>query len=394
MNNRPITARVKSGMFKTKEPLLNVGPAGVDGNNQTRSMPSPSKMKGYAMKSSPFKQNAADKALEKTNTNYETYRDGKVILGNETKVESAGDIVRKEITKTGYKDPVTTPEGDAAYAALDQAGKDAQDKAYRDRKDNQIEMGTGEFEEVQGPSTSKTKKNEIVAKIARTGEVQTAYESRNNLRRGTQVNRKTKKAEIKNARSKAKGGGYYKTSAPDKDGKTTREFVTAKANKGIKETRKEARETNRASRKSDREDRKEEGLEGKLNRTQRKIDRKDRRKEKKATIDKAKTIKRGFKDDKSDIKAKQNERNIQLGKSESRNAQIQSTQGKSGFSKGNRALVQDEVNLQQGERSIAAQEKAVDTSEKTEKNVAASGKMKSSGFFKKKSPMKMNYFKK
>lgn len=380
-------------MFKTKEPLLNVGPAGVDGNNKTRSMPSPSKMKGYAMKSSPFKQNAADKALEKTNTNYETYRDGKVILGNETKVESAGDIVRKEITKTGYKDPVTTPEGDAAYAALDQAGKDAQDKAYRDRKDNQIEMGTGEFEEVQGPSTSKTKKNEIVAKIARTGEVQTAYESRNNLRRGTQVNRKTKKAEIKNARSKAKGGGYYKTSALDKDGKTTREFVTAKANKGIKETRKEARKTNKESRKEDREFRKKY-LKGKQKRVQAREDREKRKATKKTTIDKAKTIKRGFKDDKSDIKAKQNERNIQLGKSESRNAQIQSTQGKSGFSKGNRALVQDEVNLQQGERSIAAQEKAVDTSKKTEKDVAASGKMKSPGFFKKKSPMKMNYFKK
>lgn len=393
MNNTPITARVKSGMFKTKEPLLNVGPAGVDGNNKTRSMPSPSKMKGYAMKSSPFKQNAADKALEKTNTNYETYRDGKVILGNETKVESAGDIVRKEITKTGYKDPVTTPEGDAAYAALDQAGKDAQDKAYRDRKDNQIEMGTGEFEEVQGPSTSKTKKNEIVAKIARTGEVQTAYESRNNLRRGTQVNRKTKKAEIKNARSKAKGGGYYKTSALDKDGKTTREFVTAKANKGIKETRKEARKTNKESRKEDREFRKKY-LKGKQKRVQAREDREKRKATKKTTIDKAKTIKRGFKDDKSDIKAKQNERNIQLGKSESRNAQIQSTQGKSGFSKGNRALVQDEVNLQQGERSIAAQEKAVDTSKKTEKDVAASGKMKSPGFFKKKSPMKMNYFKK
>ena len=61
MNNKPITARVKSGMFKTKEPLLNVGPAGVDGNNKTRTMPSPSKMKGYAMKSSPFKQDGQAK---------------------------------------------------------------------------------------------------------------------------------------------------------------------------------------------------------------------------------------------------------------------------------------------------------------------------------------------
>ena len=61
MKNTPITARVKSGMFKTKEPLLNVGPAGVDGNNKTRTMPSPSKMKGYSMKSSPFKQESQAK---------------------------------------------------------------------------------------------------------------------------------------------------------------------------------------------------------------------------------------------------------------------------------------------------------------------------------------------
>ena len=66
-------------MFKTKEPLLNVGPAGVDGNNKTRAMPSPSKMKGYAMKSSPFKHlaetgdtNAADKALRNSRKRYST----------------------------------------------------------------------------------------------------------------------------------------------------------------------------------------------------------------------------------------------------------------------------------------------------------------------------------
>ena len=69
MNNRPITSRVKSGMFKTKEPLLNVGPAGVDGNNKTRTMPSPSKMKGYAMKSSPFKQQVVYEVTKRWNLN-------------------------------------------------------------------------------------------------------------------------------------------------------------------------------------------------------------------------------------------------------------------------------------------------------------------------------------
>ena len=43
MANQPITSRVKQGLFKTKEPLLNVGPAGVDGNNKTANVPSPAK---------------------------------------------------------------------------------------------------------------------------------------------------------------------------------------------------------------------------------------------------------------------------------------------------------------------------------------------------------------
>ena len=65
--NIPITARVESGLFNQKkgvrEPLLNVGPAGVHGNNQTRDIPSPSKLRGYSMKkktASPLKQQLAE----------------------------------------------------------------------------------------------------------------------------------------------------------------------------------------------------------------------------------------------------------------------------------------------------------------------------------------------
>lgn len=48
-NNTPITARVNKGLFgkkslSTTEPLLNVGAAGVSGNNQTRDIPSPTKI--------------------------------------------------------------------------------------------------------------------------------------------------------------------------------------------------------------------------------------------------------------------------------------------------------------------------------------------------------------
>ena len=80
--NTPITARVSTGLFNKKkgvsEPLLNVGKAGVHGNNQTRDIPSPSKMKGYAMKSSPFKQKMID---------------GKPV---EVKIKSAGQRIIEE----------------------------------------------------------------------------------------------------------------------------------------------------------------------------------------------------------------------------------------------------------------------------------------------------------
>ena len=57
--NTPITARINTGLFNqkkgVKEPLLDVGPAGVYGDNQTKDIPSPSKKRGYA-KRSPLKQ--------------------------------------------------------------------------------------------------------------------------------------------------------------------------------------------------------------------------------------------------------------------------------------------------------------------------------------------------
>ena len=376
MNNKPITARVKSGMFKTKEPLLNVGPAGVDGNNKTRTMPSPSKMKGYSMKSSPFKQevNAADKALE-TQDSYEQYKDGKVILGNKTKVIKPGAVsTGEEIMKTEIRKPITTAEGNAAYEALSQAERDAQDKRYKDRKENQIQVGTGTFKPgTQEPPTEVETDNQVVAKIARTGQTQQAYESRNNIRRGIQANRKVKKGDIKNARSKAKGGGYYKDGG---------EFVKASDNKGVGETRKEARVANRAQKKQDKELLK--GMEsGKDKRAIRKKQNESRKNTKKKAIQKAKDKVRGFKDEKSDAKARQNKRNQDLATTEARNAQLQSNQGKSGFSTGNRDIVQDEVNLQQGERPLEKQQAST-----------APTTMKNPGFFKKKSPMKMNYFKK
>jgi hypothetical protein len=134
--NTPITARVNAGLFNQKkgvtEPLLGVGPAGVYGDNQTRDIPSPSKLKGYPQRS-PLKQKLSkEKPIQ-------------AVLGS----ESAGSqIVKKgkEKTKRTYKKPTRTPEGDAAYAALTPEQRKAQDDRYRKRKKNQIDTPTGEFE--------------------------------------------------------------------------------------------------------------------------------------------------------------------------------------------------------------------------------------------------------
>jgi hypothetical protein len=202
MKNTPITARVKSGMFKTREPLLNVGPAGVDGNNKTRTMPSPSKMKGYSMKSSPFKElTEAEKSAETENK--KTLQTGKDNSGvssqSTTTVTSAGDIVKgKEITKTGIKKPTTTAEGDAAYAALTPEQRKAQDDRYRARKENQIQVKTGTFEpDTVGPD-KETKVNTNTDLYRKsTGKAQSAYDRRNNLRANTRANRGVNKNERK-----------------------------------------------------------------------------------------------------------------------------------------------------------------------------------------------------
>jgi len=219
MKNTPITARVKSGMFKTKEPLLNVGPAGVDGNNKTRTMPSPSKMKGYTMKSSPFKQNAADDALDpKTkNKDTESYKDGQVILGNESTVESAGDIIKgKEIMKKVKGDKVErlavpgTPEYDRWKAAVD-ADPSIEDR-YKDR-----EVPTGTFEpDTKGDPVKVTTKKNVVLKEATKGDAQRAVDRRNNIRSSKVTSRQKKRQTIKSGRLTDKLAGIDKAKNPGK----------------------------------------------------------------------------------------------------------------------------------------------------------------------------------
>jgi hypothetical protein len=392
MNNRPITSRVKSGMFKTKEPLLNVGPAGVDGNNKTRTMPSPSKMKGYAMKSSPFKQ-----ANQPT---YRTDKDGKLQVVLETQETTPGNAGTNGSTTYKSRSIENAKGGDQATDLkkyMEGLYKKFGDDVTTDELIKRKFIGEGGRDAYDGitgnknkgvatvtPSTdgteAETKEYEQVADPMRkvTGEASTAYESRNNLRKGIQANRKVKKGDIKNARSKAKGGAYYKA-----DGT----FVGASENKGVKETRKEARIANRAQKKEDKKDLK--GMEsGKEKRTLRKQMNKDRKNTKKKAIQNAKDKVRGFKDEKSDAKARQSRANQEIAKQEAAGALEQATQRKTGFS-GNQSIRTTDVRKTNADIGDA---KAAEGAEK--KLVGTPATMKNTGFFKKKSPMKMNYFKK
>tara|TARA_R110002124_G_scaffold282592_1_gene457890 strand:+ start:296 stop:1264 length:969 start_codon:yes stop_codon:yes gene_type:complete len=218
MKNTPITARVKSGMFKTKEPLLNVGPAGVDGNNKTRTMPSPSKMKGYTMKSSPFKKNAADDALDPKTTNKDTesYKDGQVILGNETTVESAGDVIKgKEIMKKVNTDDY---DGSGGYASDEDWNKFlGTDAGKRYTEENTKEVGTGTFEpDTQGDPVKVTTKKNVVLKEATKGDAQRAVDRRNNIRSSKITGRQKKRQTIKEGRLTDKLAGIDKEKNPGK----------------------------------------------------------------------------------------------------------------------------------------------------------------------------------
>jgi hypothetical protein len=69
--NIPITARVGKGLFgqKATEPVLNVGQAGVYGNNVTKGDPSPAKMMKSPLKQVKSSKSAGDLIIEQGQAN-------------------------------------------------------------------------------------------------------------------------------------------------------------------------------------------------------------------------------------------------------------------------------------------------------------------------------------
>ena len=184
--NTPITARVNAGLFNQKkgitEPLLGVGPAGVYGNNQTRDIPSPSKMRGYA-KRSPLKQENKSKADE---------GDIKVIT----------NVKGKDTTKEVPGTPGTS-NYDAAVAAEGTKQVDPKKitpemtaKANKKRADAKAADAAA-----AKPKTvvvkGKDKKRERPVQTRDSEDTQTARERSNTVRGGKRMNKKERQAQKK-----------------------------------------------------------------------------------------------------------------------------------------------------------------------------------------------------
>ena len=196
--NTPITARVNAGLFNQKkgikEPLLNVGPAGVYGDNQTRDIPSPSKIKGYSMKASPFKQEKLTDPVETKSTKV----DIEVIPAEKT------DVKRNKT----YDD--MRAEG-ASEETINKAKAWNADPANKDEKKIQVNSGKKTEKCPEGStlvngkcqkSKETTTKKTSLTKDAE--DTQTARERSNTVRGGKRMNRKEKNAAIREAKAQAK----------------------------------------------------------------------------------------------------------------------------------------------------------------------------------------------
>jgi len=200
-NNIPITARVNKGLFGQKkltvqEPILSVGVAGVYGNNETRTIPAPSKLI-----SSPFKQVSNKSA-------------GAQIAGSSTKGTTETIIVpggTKTTTKT-VKKPYVGAAKDACSAQYIAAHGPGACNAWKSLSDDKKKAGntTTIQETTKEPDKTETVNKpgkEVELRTFHEGDAMTSFGRRQIDRAITHTARKTKRAEIQLAKAKAKADG-------------------------------------------------------------------------------------------------------------------------------------------------------------------------------------------
>jgi hypothetical protein len=220
--NIPITARVSRGLFgqKAKEPVLNVGPAGVYGNNITKGDPSPTKMM------SPLKQlkssSAGDLILKGQATVATTTPGETKVIPGKTKIIPGKKYVGNE---------------NAWWNSLSPKEKQEHNKKKREEIANnpeyqpRIEQEPDKIEQ-QPPTTTKEP-----LKVFNEGDAKTSYWRRQDERSIAHSARKKKRADIKLAKLEAEQG--YKVTKDDK-GVETKTVITDKS-KHVKEAKLQAK---------------------------------------------------------------------------------------------------------------------------------------------------------
>ena len=212
--NTPITARINTGLFKkgVKEPLLDVGPAGVYGDNQTRDIPSPSKVKGYSMNASPFKQKATKKKPDSP------YSDEKEIQSI-NRVESAGQRIitpGAEITRPKTAEDVGVPQDEVNKYNLEKYGTV---NPTKDGKTNNViptgERGPGTVKDIPGETKTKLGDLEVKGRRGMTQSWEAGSQGRRMKRLSDDISDSQKKVD----RYKSRLSGY---ATQGEDGKWTK----------------------------------------------------------------------------------------------------------------------------------------------------------------------------
>ena len=220
--NIPITARVGKGLFgqKVSEPVLNVGQAGVSGNNATRNIPSPAKQ---------VSADSAGKRLLKegqANVTFGSNEPDTVVKG-ETKTIPGKTYVPRETA--AWKAKYNTPEKKAAYNKKKRA-EIANNPEYQSKT-------------VQEPDKLvKGKENEQTEgiNVFNTGSAKTSFWRRQDERGIAHSARKTKRSEIQLAKAQA-DIGYYKDEKGNKINITDKKSHISNAKKEAKVDQAEAK---------------------------------------------------------------------------------------------------------------------------------------------------------
>lgn len=232
--NIPITARVNKGLFNNKngkvtEPLLSVGPAGVSGNNQTRPIPAPAKM------TSPLKKSMAAGNIVLGEGDGTMPRQAK--MGSTTTTPGSTTPGKTEQKQVTVKKAYVGKDKDACHPEyIKKNGRSACDKwkaLSAEKKAAANTTTTTVTVNTPGTNTPGETKTEFTGlQTFREGDAMNSWERRSNDRAVIHTARKTKRAEIDLAKAQA-----------DKDGLTgkTRRDTINKAKKEAKLKQAEAK---------------------------------------------------------------------------------------------------------------------------------------------------------